>query len=297
MLSWRLLFGSLFIAAIIALSWLDALVARAGCPGLVMLPILLLVALLAGSETLGLAAHAQLHPVRWTVHLGNVLLILSNWLPAFWESAAGHSQAIPGGAIWPVLALGAVVLVAFSAEMARYQKPGGVTANVAMAVMAVVYVGFLFGFLMDLRMRWGLGALASLLIVVKAGDTGAYTVGRLIGRHKMAPVLSPGKTVEGAFGALGFSVLGAWMTFTWLVPWLAGRSAPHAAWWAWLAFGLGVGVAGMIGDLAESLLKRDTGVKDSSTWLPGLGGVLDMIDSILLAAPVAWFFWITGIVK
>ena len=68
------------------------------------------------------------------------------------------------------------------------------------------------------------------------------------------------------------------------------------AWWGWVVFGLLVGGAGMIGDLAESLLKRDVGRKDSSDWLPGFGGVLDIIDSLLLSAPVAWFCWIAGIV-
>ena len=71
---------------------------------------------------------------------------------------------------------------------------------------------------------------------------------------------------------------------------------PGLFWWGWIVFGLLVGAAGMVGDLAESLLKRDVGVKDSSTWMPGFGGVLDILDSLLLSAPVAWFCWATGIV-
>jgi phosphatidate cytidylyltransferase len=134
------------------------------------------------------------------------------------------------------------------------------------------------------------------LIVVKAGDTGAFTVGKLIGRNKLAPALSPRKTVEGAFGALAFAAIAAWITFTWLLPWIAKSHERSTPWWAWLAFGLLVGAAGMLGDLAESLMKRDVGTKDSSTWLPGLGGVLDVIDSVLLAAPAAWFFWTSRVV-
>jgi phosphatidate cytidylyltransferase len=135
------------------------------------------------------------------------------------------------------------------------------------------------------------------------GDIGAYTVGRLIGRHKMAPLISPGKTIEGAFGALAFSCLGAWLAFQFVVPWTAEHSAvamqwshPWSLWWGWIVFGLLVGAAGMLGDLAESLLKRDVGRKDSSTWLPGFGGVLDILDSLLLSAPVAWACWFFGLV-
>ena len=127
------------------------------------------------------------------------------------------------------------------------------------------------------------------------GDTGAYTVGRLIGRHKMAPSISPGKTVEGALGAFLFACLGSWLTFRWIVPFLPEGAGP-GPWYGWLLFGVLVGGAGMLGDLAESLLKRDVGVKDSSTWMPGFGGVLDILDSLLLSAPVAWFCWAFGLV-
>jgi phosphatidate cytidylyltransferase len=154
----------------------------------------------------------------------------------------------------------------------------------------------MLSFVVQLRMEWGIGALASLVIVVKMGDTGAYMLGRLFGRHKMAPRISPAKTIEGAIGALVFSCVGSWATFTWLVPLLEPAGSPTRPWWIWILFGLLVGTAGMVGDLAESLLKRDAGCKDSSTWLPGLGGVLDMLDSILLAAPVAWLCWASGLV-
>jgi phosphatidate cytidylyltransferase len=128
------------------------------------------------------------------------------------------------------------------------------------------------------------------------GDIGAYTVGRLIGRRKMAPRISPGKTIEGGVGAIVFSCGIAWLAGAWItgarVPW----SLPAASQTGWLVYGLLVGGAGMVGDLAESLLKRDVGRKDSSSWLPGFGGVLDMVDSVLLAAPVAWACWLLGLV-
>jgi phosphatidate cytidylyltransferase len=175
--------------------------------------------------------------------------------------------------------------------MRHYTKPGGTVGGIAATCFAVVYVGLMFAFLVQLRLARGMGALATLLIVVKMSDIGAYTVGRLIGRHKMAPRLSPGKTIEGACGALAFALLASWAAFHWLVPALQLHWQRPCPWWGWVAFGILIGAAGMLGDLAESLIKRDVGRKDSSTWLPGFGGVLDMVDSVLLAAPVAWFWW------
>jgi phosphatidate cytidylyltransferase len=225
------------------------------------------------------------------VYVGNLLLVIVNWLPAILP----HQISVPAVA-WPLLALGVGLLLVIVVELWRYQKPGGATGNVAAAIFAMVYVGLMLSFVVQLRILWGVGALASMLLVVKMGDTGAYTVGRLIGRHKMAPRLSPGKTVEGGIGALVFSCAIAWIAFTWIVPATISSSTPRGAIWGPLAYGLLVGAAGIIGDLAESLLKRDVGRKDSSTWLPGFGGVLDMVDSVLIAAPVAWACWLLGLV-
>ena len=105
----------------------------------------------------------------------------------------------------------------------------------------------------------------------------------------MAPLLSPGKTWEGAAAAIVIAMAVAWLVLeriTWPTtarPWGGG-----------LAYGILVGGAGMLGDLAESLVKRDLGAKDSGTALGGLGGVLDLVDALLLAAPVAWLLWVAG---
>jgi phosphatidate cytidylyltransferase len=153
----------------------------------------------------------------------------------------------------------------------------------------MVYVGVMLRFAVLLRLECGVGAIASWIITVKMGDVGAYTVGRLIGRHKLCPRLSPGKTIEGAVGAVVFTCAGAWASLAWLAPAVMARHP-----WAWLPYGLVLGIAGMLGDLAESMLKRDVGLKDSSRWMPGFGGVLDILDSLLLSAPVAWLCWSLG---
>jgi phosphatidate cytidylyltransferase len=133
--------------------------------------------------------------------------------------------------------------------------------------------------------RRSTAALLLAIFVPKCGDIGAYFTGRLLGRHRMAPTLSPKKTWEGASGGVVASVLAA-IGINCLGPLVRG------GWVAAAALGAAVGIAGIYGDLAESLIKRDCGQKDASQVMPGFGGVLDVVDSILFAAPVA-YWWIT----
>ena len=303
MLRWRLLLGTLLIAAIAGFGWLDAHSEAAA--GIWLMPALLIFTLLATSEMLSLLRAAGMQPLGATVYVGNLIIVLGQW-PLLGRSAYGLAMVKPDlwqlvgiEIAWPLpfigLAIGLFLVVV--GEMARYEKPGGVTSNIAAAVFALVYVGLMLGFAVRLRLDWGLGALATWILAVKMGDTGAYTVGRLIGRTKLCPHLSPGKTVEGAVGALIFASIGAWIGFTWLMqaPPAAIAATPQPIGpWNWLYFGVLMGAAGIIGDLAESLLKRDAGRKDSSTWMPGFGGVLDILDSLLLTAPIAWFYWLLG---
>ena len=100
------------------------------------------------------------------------------------------------------------VAAIFIAEMLRYRRPGKSMANIAGGLLAIVYVGMMLQLAVWFRLDCGVGALATWIVVVKMGDTGAYAVGRLIGRHKMAPLISPGKTIEGALGALGVRLPG-----------------------------------------------------------------------------------------
>ena len=208
---------------------------------------------------------------------------------AQWKTAAFAS-------VHTLLAIAAGVLIAFVGEMLRFKLPGGHLINLTGAVFAIVYVGLLGSFLVMLRIAYGVPALVSMIIVAKLCDVGAYTVGRLIGRHKMAPSLSPGKTIEGAVGGIAFAIFGAWLSVAVLFP-LATGSPSQTTWVGVVIYGLAVGLAGMLGDLAESLIKRDVMRKDSGTNVPGFGGFLDIYDSLLLAAPVAFGLWAFHVIK
>jgi phosphatidate cytidylyltransferase len=188
-----------------------------------------------------------------------------------------------------------VVLVAFLAEMAVFRTPGGAVVRLSLLVWMTAYLGLLPSFLAQLRW-WpdfpharsaGAVALALTIFVAKVADIGAYFTGRLLGRHKMSPVLSPKKTWEGLAGGLLASVLLAIILNRLLTPALLRED------WRAALFGLSVGGAGVLGDLAESMIKRDAAQKDASRVVPGFGGILDVVDSILFAAPVA-YWWLRG---
>jgi len=158
-----------------------------------------------------------------------------------------------------------------------------------------VYLSLLFGMLIP--HRWlegqnnlGLLSIVALIATVKLSDSMAFFAGKLLGRIKLAPQLSPKKTVEGAIGSLVGGYAAVWIVFFLVAPYIFGISINKPITW-FAIYGLAIVVSGIFGDLAESLLKRDANKKDSSRWLPGLGGVLDVLDSIVFAAPVSYLIW------
>ena len=208
-------------------------------------------------------------------------LVLTNWLPHLAQSEPAKVNSW----LWIGSVFIGIVLAAFVVEMVLFQQPGDSVTRIALTVWLVAYLGLLPSFFAQLRwLDHGTLALALAIFVPKCGDAGAYFVGRFLGRHPMTPLLSPKKTWEGLAGSLLASVVAA-PVISQLGPVLSNL------WWAAL-FGLVVGVAAVLGDLAESLIKRDSGKKDASSVLPGMGGVLDLVDSILFAAPVVYWWLI-----
>lgn len=242
-------------------------------------------AIIACFELLRLLGEGRRLPA-WLCYAAVAGLIVGNW------AANIVPKLLPAGTVnadpwhWIINLFAVVILAAFLVEMATFHEPGESVTHIATVVWVAGYLGLLPCFLAQLR--WlddpsrGTAALALAIFVPKCCDTGAYFTGRLLGRHQMAPVLSPKKTWEGAAGGLIASVLAA-IGINRLGPALADD---------WLAAGFGatVGLAGLLGDLAESLIKRDCRRKDASQVMPGFGGVLDVVDSIIFAAPVAYWW-------
>jgi phosphatidate cytidylyltransferase len=148
----------------------------------------------------------------------------------------------------------------------------------SMLVMGPVYVGLPLGTLVWARVQLGPAAVTWLLATIAVSDSAQYYTGRLLGRTKLSPAISPAKTVEGALGGIVAAGLASGALGPWSVPgWTPARCA---------MVGVVLAIVGIAGDLFESLLKRSAGVKDSSHVIPGHGGVLDRLDSYLFAAPV-----------
>lgn len=190
-------------------------------------------------------------------------------------------------------AIGGVVFVALLGASIWARGVGGrPMESVAVTVFGALYTGGMLAFGYALRHhRFVIEAAAGTALVMFpviltwASDIGAYFVGRALGRAKLIPSVSPGKTQAGAIGALVVTMLVAWAYNVYVLrPWSQLALAP----WTALIFGLVISIAAQVGDLAESLLKREAGVKDSSHLLPGHGGILDRLDSLFFALPVAY---------
>ncbi len=190
---------------------------------------------------------------------------------------------------WSKLALMIMVLGFISFFVVRFRKPENALLSVAVEFFGVCYLAIPFSFILAIlyprpELVDGRLWLVYLIAVTKITDVGGYFVGKLFGKHPLAPHLSPRKTVEGAIGGFCFAVALSILFCS------IGRTAGwelsfwHAAW-----LGMVIGILGQIGDLAESLLKRDASVKDSNR-IPGIGGVLDLLDSVLFTSPVVYFF-------
>lgn len=156
------------------------------------------------------------------------------------------------------------------------------TVSLAFTLLGVVWIGMGLGHVILVRAIPAEGRLAifTVLIAVFAADSGAYLVGRLVGRHKLAPALSPGKSWEGFLGGCAAGIFATW---------IALYEEDLASGWKSLVLGLAIVIAAAVGDLMQSLVKRDVGIKDSGRLLAGHGGVWDRIDSLLVAVPTAFY--------
>jgi phosphatidate cytidylyltransferase len=192
---------------------------------------------------------------------------------------------------WDALALVLALdlLAAGALSLKAFGRDPRVVEQIPLQLQGVVYTGLLLALLIPIRQSpGGMEWIFTIVVVVFAGDTGALYAGTFWGRHKLAPAISPGKTVEGSLGGLVCNVAAACLLNGFLLP-------EPRPWPAAVAMGLCLGVAGQAGDLFESQLKRVAGIKDSGRLLPGHGGMLDRIDALLFAAPVAWLFRFGGL--
>jgi len=167
----------------------------------------------------------------------------------------------------------------------------GVVAAAGAVMFAMVYLGLMLGFFFLIRRNHSAWWIVGIVLATKSCDSGAYFTGRAIGRHKLIPWLSPAKTWEGLAGGVAAAMLSGLILALLSQRFLSARD--HVPVWFGLVCGAIFALVGQFGDLMKSLLKRGAGFKDSSSLLPGLGGVLDVLDSLLMVAPVAYWLIVT----
>ena len=212
--------------------------------------------------------------------------------PFTWLSVAACVGLVGAFASQPapalvIAVLTAAVLLSQAIAMARRPTPEAMFDAAMTTCVPVFFVGLPFAFVVGLRVipgENGSDLLLLAMLCVTLSDAGAYYAGSAFGTHRLAPVISPKKSWEGVAGGVVGSTAGALIGHFWFFQRLP---LAHA-----LALGVVLCTAGIVGDLAESMLKRSAGVKDSSALLPGHGGVLDRVDSLLVAAPVLYYYWI-----
>ncbi|MGV9939132.1 phosphatidate cytidylyltransferase [Streptomyces sp. NPDC003401] len=188
---------------------------------------------------------------------------------------AGYVRGAEGA--WIAMALTALAVLVWRMT----EPPEGYLRDVTAGVFAAFYVPFLATFVtMMLTADDGARRVMTFLLLTVVSDTGAYAVGWRFGKRKLAPRISPGKTREGLLGAVSFAMVVGALCMQFLIE--------DGAWWQGLLLGLAVAASATLGDLGESMIKRDLGIKDMGTLLPGHGGIMDRLDSLLPTAPVVW---------
>ena len=286
MLKHRVPSGIAMVAGLLLLIWADDHLGASGTlrPGLLLLAAVLVVLILACIELAALlrAKYGRAHaPVLYLAAATGAI-----------ATYAGPQMANPtAAAAGLATAVAVVLLAAFITHSFRRRDCQGGTAAGASALFAMGYLGVLPGLYLLLRtggpgVAFSPWVLAAVIMVTKSCDIGAYFTGRFLGRRKLIPWLSPGKTWEGLIGGMLFSA--GWAVVFALI---AAHFAPHRAipWWYAAPAGLLLGFLGQTGDLVASLLKRDAGLKDWAKTIPGFGGVMDVADSLLLVAPAAYW--------
>jgi phosphatidate cytidylyltransferase len=242
------------------------------------LPIVLATAWLGGWFLLALAALAAVIALHEFYGIARAFRPLV--LAGYGGALGALLGAEVGGMVWMVGGFSATLLLAFAfAAVAQTRQSS--TAAIAATVLGAAWVGLGLGYLLLIRkLGDGQDAILTVLVIVFVTDTFAYLGGRVAGRHKMTPVVSPGKTWEGfAIGAAAGLVASFFALY----------ETEYAGGWRSFVLGGAVVLAATFGDLFESLVKRDLAVKDTSGLLLGHGGMLDRIDSLLFAGPAAYF--------
>ena len=313
----RLIVGPILIVLVFGLMWLDewlttlsppaylsllALKDGKTAPGLALLLVGLLVCARASIELARMYKAAGMAASRRVVVFASMVGVIAGGLtigsPARSMGRLAGTDGVGGGGGGAALATAAVLVVVVALLVhTRHRTIAGACGAVGAALTAFAYAGVTLGFLMALRTQFSAWVVLGVIMTAKCCDIGAYFTGRAIGRHKLIPWVSPGKTWEGLVGgmltagAVGAGLVAFAHAFGRGAAEGIGQLSPQEGFIA----GLLLGLTAQLGDLSASVLKRDAGIKDSGRIVPGMGGIIDVIDSLVLAGPAA--FWYLSLLR
>ncbi|MEC8473238.1 MAG: phosphatidate cytidylyltransferase [Planctomycetota bacterium] len=334
MLKDRLRTSAILIAIVSSLVYLDGNYSLAGAEGLWLLPLLLFFAVGTSHDAVTMLRKSGRSVDRFATLVGTTLITATGYIPHLWPlTGDAYPTDCPVGRLgWIVIGSLLATFLIIATEMRRYGIESNATTDqddgvihdagdfhpsrrqgalecICNGSFIAIYIGVPLAMLVALRSlgsgNWGLAALLTTIAVTKSTDAGAYFTGKAIGKHKLIPRLSPGKTWEGSVGGTITAIAVAYSCLTWLFPAVAGEASPpletpsiaalSSPWVGAVVLGSLLAVTGMLGDLAESLVKRVCDAKDSGNLLPGLGGVWDVTDSLIMAALPAFLCFSAGI--
>jgi phosphatidate cytidylyltransferase len=254
-------------------------------------------------ECVWMSRKADHGPITGPALIGCAGVMLAATVPIFWPlSGEVYPQDCPlGGLGWP-LAAGIIALAGcFAWYIPSYQPQTGLFLRAILAGWVSVYFGGCFAFAVALRLTgdpgWGLYLLVGMILITKFSDAGAYFSGRLLGRTKLCPRVSPGKTVEGLLGGMVVAVLASWIYFGFCAPRVFAGSSVRIQAVGVVVLGVSLTLAGVMGDLLQSIFKREMGCKDSGKLLPGLGGLWDVTDSLLPSLVIGYLVVVAELIQ
>ncbi|MFK7737338.1 MAG: phosphatidate cytidylyltransferase [Pirellulaceae bacterium] len=306
MLRLRLISAAIIIGTSLTFVTLDALSPVPGCDGLWMLCLGVFLIFGSAVECVQMMQPASKTPsehrdttadepeqqdhritgIRAPALLGVAGIMVASAIPMFWPALQKEdypSDCLLGELGWPLAAILIAQFMCLVWYFPSYQHNSRVFSRAIAASWVSTYFGGGFAFAIALRRTgeplWGLYLLVGIILITKFADSGAYFTGRAVGRTKLCPHISPGKTVEGLIGGAVTATLAGWIYFS--VVGIQFFPSLSVSLFGVVVLGVLLTLAGIVGDLVESIFKREMGVKDSGHWLPGLGGLWDVTDSLL----------------
>jgi len=281
MLKHRLIFGTLmtlaFIVIVVFDGWIDGSLTTSEMDDKPLQGIIfcILICLLIIAAQIEFSALARLKGFR-------IFLPVSITASILFATGSYWLQFIPVPPYICLLFISVFTLLSLLLYQYIYFQTAGVIANCGANYFSIVYLGLFSSFVIGIRLDFGIWALLMFVFAIKFSDIGAYTAGKLWGKHKFSPSISPAKTWEGMAGAAAAGII--------VAVGFAGV-CDIMSWQAAAVFGFCFAFIGQMGDLVESMIKRDAQQKDSADNVPGFGGILDIIDSPLFAAPLAYLYF------